>query len=54
MQYFLLLANRIQRETLDSDVQTHRNNNSFNDNLLGIFQVGKHILMHVYIYNKVV
>ncbi|XP_039509656.1 ribonuclease inhibitor-like isoform X1 [Pimephales promelas] len=29
---------RLQRETLDSDVQTHRNNSSFNDNLLGIFQ----------------
>ncbi|XP_056097502.1 protein NLRC3-like [Rhinichthys klamathensis goyatoka] len=29
---------RLQCETLDSDGQTHRNNNNFKDNLLGIFQ----------------
>ncbi|XP_077073347.1 NACHT, LRR and PYD domains-containing protein 3-like isoform X1 [Siphateles boraxobius] len=29
---------RLQCETLDSDVQTHRNNENFKDNLLGIFQ----------------
>ncbi|XDV36641.1 hypothetical protein PO909_006383, partial [Leuciscus waleckii] len=30
--------NRLQCETLDSDVQTHRNLKSFKDSLLGIFQ----------------
>ncbi|XDV26508.1 hypothetical protein PO909_030200 [Leuciscus waleckii] len=29
---------RLQYETLDSDVQTHRNHENFKDNLLGIFQ----------------
>ncbi|XDV26428.1 hypothetical protein PO909_030155 [Leuciscus waleckii] len=29
---------RLQYETLDSDVQTHRNHKNFKDNLLGIFQ----------------
>ncbi|XP_051747357.1 NACHT, LRR and PYD domains-containing protein 3-like isoform X2 [Ctenopharyngodon idella] len=36
MQYFILLANRLQWDTLDSDVQRKREN--FKDNLLGIFQ----------------
>ncbi|XP_039514911.1 NACHT, LRR and PYD domains-containing protein 3-like isoform X1 [Pimephales promelas] len=29
---------RLQYETLDSDIQTHRNHENFKDNLLGIFQ----------------
>ncbi|KAI2645279.1 NLR family CARD domain-containing protein 3 [Labeo rohita] len=38
MQYFILFTNRVQYETLDSDVQTHRNYKNFKDNLLWIFQ----------------
>ena len=43
-QYLLYLFDyRLQYETLDSDVQTHRNHENFKDNLLGIFQVGNHV-----------
>ncbi|KAI2646535.1 NLR family CARD domain-containing protein 3 [Labeo rohita] len=38
MQYFILFTNRVQYETLDSDVQTHRKHKNFKDNLLWIFQ----------------
>ncbi|KTF77045.1 hypothetical protein cypCar_00043706 [Cyprinus carpio] len=36
--YDTLFAIRLQYETLDSDVQTHRNHKNFTDNLLWIFQ----------------
>ncbi|XP_026102433.1 NACHT, LRR and PYD domains-containing protein 12-like [Carassius auratus] len=32
------LAKRLQYETFNSDIQTHRNHKTFKDNLLGIFQ----------------
>ncbi|CAM4597953.1 unnamed protein product [Leuciscus chuanchicus] len=35
---------RLQYETLDSDVQTHRNHENFKDNLLGIFQNTQHFV----------
>ncbi|XP_050958177.1 protein NLRC3-like, partial [Labeo rohita] len=38
MQYFILFTNRIQYETLDSDVQTHRKHKKYKDNLLWIFK----------------
>ncbi|ROL55323.1 NLR family CARD domain-containing protein 3 [Anabarilius grahami] len=34
----ILAVARLKYETLDSDVQTHRNHKNFKDNLLGIFQ----------------
>jgi len=37
----IFFANRLEYETLDSDLKTHRKHKNFTENLLWIFQVKK-------------